>query len=220
MDGFITFSKNIILNQGTNQVVFRPDGTGTTVTVNTANPVSNTVVTIPDPLTAAANFVLSQGAQTIVGQITFSNAIKLTKSTNQIVLQPGGSGNTVTIHTGTPSSSTVISIPDPITTTANFLISEGNQIVNGGITFTAATTFAPAGGQIRIKPGGSGNEIVLTTTNPAATRAYTLIDAGADAAFVMTRGTQTLIGSMTFSSAVKLTPSTNQIVFQPGGSGN
>lgn len=57
--------------------------------------------------------------------------------------------------------------------------------------------------------GSTSNQIVLGTTNtitltapaPSASRVYTLSDVGADASFVMTEGTQTILGAKTFQLA-------------------
>lgn len=64
---------------------------------------------------------------------TFSSAT-LTAGTNQLVLS---SGQTITINAPSPAASRVYTIPD-VLTAANFIMSEGTQIINGLKGFTSA----------------------------------------------------------------------------------
>lgn len=59
---------------------------------------------------------------------------------------------------------------------------------------------------------GATNLVTLNAAAPSASRIVTIVDPGADASFVMTQGTQTIVGATTFSTALTITPVTNQIV--------
>ena len=98
-------------------------------------------------------------------------------------------------------------IPANITSTGSTItITNGHNTINletsssdtfGHITLTDASN------QLIFEPGGAGNTITLTCTNPAANRAYTLPDSGANSSFVMTDGNQTINGIKTFSTVTK-----------------
>lgn len=74
INGSKTFSDPINQNDTTNQINL---GTGTTVTINAPTPVASRVITIPDVGTDAS-FVLTQGAQTVAGNKTFSGTVDVT----------------------------------------------------------------------------------------------------------------------------------------------
>lgn len=141
--------KTLTLAATASQLVF---GTTNTTTISSTAPVSSRVYTLPD---AGANaiFVMTQGAQTIVGVTTFSAsavlsagatagaAITITPTSNQIVL---GTTRTVTISAGTPAtSSRTWSIPD-ITGNGTFAALEGTQTFSGAKTFSATLTMSGA----------------------------------------------------------------------------
>ena len=77
---------------------------------------------------------------------TFSTQLVLTPSSNQINIQPGGSGNSYTITCSNPSSNRTYTIPD-VAANGSFVLTEGIQIINGSKIFGSAIT-ALAGGII------------------------------------------------------------------------
>jgi hypothetical protein len=77
----------------------------------------------------------------------------------------------------------------------------------GGL--TTALTITPTTNQLVL---GTTNTTTISSTAPAASRIYTIPDAGGAANFLMSAGTQTIAGANTFSSAVTITPVTNQLV--------
>lgn len=92
-------------------------------------------------LDASKNVIASNTvsqAVTFANQTTFSgaNALLLTNTTPAIVLQKGGSGNTLTLQTtiNPATSSRTISLTDP-GANANVLLSESNQQVNAVMTY-------------------------------------------------------------------------------------
>lgn len=141
--------------------------------------------------------------------------LTLTPTSNQIVL---GTTNTTTISATAPAASRTYTFPD-VLNSANVILSEGTQTINGTKTFGSAPT-APS-----LNLTNTTNQLVLGTTNtytvnataPAASRVITLSDPGASASFIMSEGTQTINGSKTFGSAptapsANLTNTTNQLV--------
>lgn len=86
------------------------DNTGDTVTtINVAAQASTRAYTIPDAGASTASFVMTEGTATIAGLKTFSSAVTINPTTNQLVL---GVTNTVTINAVAPSASRVHEISD------------------------------------------------------------------------------------------------------------
>jgi hypothetical protein len=217
--GSKTFTSAITVNPTTNQIIL---GTGTTTTINAAAPSSSSIYTIPDVGTTAT-FVMTAGAQTVAGAKTFSSAIIITPTTNQIVL---GVGTTVTVTAPSPAANSVYTIPD-VGTSGTFVMTTGSQTITGTKTFSTVnittaviTTLSSAvlsatatSNQLIM---GTGNTVTITAPTPAANNTYTVPDVGTTATFVMTAGAQTVTGAKTFSSAIVITPTTNQIVLGTG----
>jgi len=139
-------------------------------------------------LTVDSTVVRTTGAQSIAGVKTF---------TSTIVGSVNGNAGTVT----------------------NGVYTTGNQSIAGDKTITGRTSFRNTGATLLVQKGDpttdglvltSGNigsstrRITVTTPGTAigASRTYTLPDAGADANFVMSQGTQTLSGNMTLLQMV------------------
>jgi len=146
-----------------------------------------------------------------LGDIILNNTSEI--ETLQIVL---GSGNVATIVTATLAANRTYTLPD-VLASANFVMTEGDQTINGTKTFTGAfamanITLTGTSNQIVIQPGGTGNSITLNATNPASSVVYTYPDVGGAAEFVMTAGTQTIAGNKTFSAALAVSATSNQLV--------
>lgn len=124
------------LNGASNQLIFQPNGTGNTIALNVSTaPTANRVFTLPD--LADASFMMTTGAQ-VLNNKTFSSAVTVTPSTNQLVL---GVTRTTTINAVQPATaSRTHTIPD-VSANSNFVMSEGLQTVNRNKTFTGQTTF-------------------------------------------------------------------------------
>lgn len=90
-------------------------------TISNASMAQSTVVSIPDPGSATANFVLDKATATIGGAKTFSSAVTINPTTNQLVL---GVTNTTTISATAPSTSRVVTLADP-GANANLITSVG-----------------------------------------------------------------------------------------------
>jgi len=85
-------------------------------------------------------------------------------------------------------------------------VANGTFQVQSTSIFEQAVTFYATSNQLVFQPSGpftlttAPTTITLTCTNPAASRVYTIVDAGANANFVMTQGAQTIVGATTFST--------------------
>lgn len=153
--------------------------------------------------------VLTSGNQTVGGTKTFSSAVVINPATNQIVL---GDTNTTTINSVAPSASRIYTIPDAGADTS-FVMAAGTQTIGGAKTFSSAVTINPTTNQLVF---GVTNTTTINSVAPAASRTYTIIDAGGAADFVMTAATQTIGGAKTFSSAVTINTASNQVVLSSG----
>lgn len=186
--GAKTFDTASRWSVATNQQVF---GVTNTITVSYAAPSANRVYTVPD-VGADAAYVMSAGNQTLGGTKTFSSAVVITPTTNQLVL---GVTNTTTINSVAPSASRVYTIPDA-GADASFVMTAGTQSIGGSKTFTSAVTISATTNQLVL---GTTNTATISASAPAASRTYTIADPGQSASFVMDRGTQTLQGTYTFT---------------------
>lgn len=110
MSGYVSQGTTITLQNATNQLQLgNPAFLSPTTIISAAAPAATRTVTIPDA-GANSNFVLSQGSQTVAGAQTFSSAVTITPTTNQLVL---GTTNTTTLSATAPSASRVVTLPDP-----------------------------------------------------------------------------------------------------------
>jgi len=127
----VIFEKGLTLYGVSNQIILQPSGpfslTATapfTITLTATNPAANRTYTIPDA-GAAANFVMSAGTQTIAGANTFTLALAVSATSNQLVL---GTTLTTTINATAPAVSRIMTIPDPGQVNTNFILS-ANPII-------------------------------------------------------------------------------------------
>lgn len=183
-----------------NQLVLGAEG-GTTTTITSPAPAASRVYTIPDA-GGAASFVMTASNQTISGTKKFSSGVAVSATINQIVL---GTTNTITITAPAPSASRVYTIPD-VGGASSFILSAGNQTFTGAKSFAVGISIFDTSNQFIL---GTTNTTTITVPTPAASRTYTVPDAGGAASFVMTAGNQTIAGTKTFSATV-LAPSINE----------
>lgn len=152
---------------------------------------------LKDSAILSTDLVLTTGNQTIGGIKTFSSGAVISATTNQLVF---GTTNTVTITSPAPAASRVHTIPDVIS--ANFVMSEGAQSINGAKTFASSVTISPTTNQLVF---GVTNTTTITSPAPVASRVYTIPDAGGAASFVMNAGTNTIAGTLTLPATVSYT---------------
>lgn len=117
----------------TNQFVL---GQINTVTINSPAPGTSTTLTIPDPGLSTANIVLTEGTRILNGTTTIGagHPFFINGTTSQITM---GQTNTTTISAPAPAASTVVTIPDPGTSSDTFMLLGNAQTVTGQKTFSA-----------------------------------------------------------------------------------
>jgi hypothetical protein len=184
----------LTLTATSNQMVV---GTTRTVTLTLPTPASaSRTVTVPD-LSGDYSVVGTIGSQSIAGVKTFSSQpvlsagmanLTLTNTTNQLVL---GTTNTVTISSTAPAASRVYTMPD-VGGAADFIFTAGAQTITGAKTFASSA--------LLLQEAGSTDVVTIAVAALAASRIYTVPDAGGAASFVMTAGTQTVSGAKTFDT--------------------
>lgn len=184
-------TRTFTLQATTNQIVL---GTTNTTTISSTAPASSRTYTIPDA-GGAASFVMTAGTQTIAGAKTFSAAVTITPTTNQIVL---GVTNTTTISSVAPSGNRIYTIPD-VGSDVQFVMAGATQTIAGAKTFSSTVTISATTNQIIL---GTTNTITITAPAPGSSRTYTIPDAGGAASFVMTAGAQTISGALTLTGGI------------------
>ncbi len=214
---------SLTLADTSNQLEF---GTGQTVTLNVPTPTSSRIYTVPD-VGADADFVMTQGTQTIAGSKTFSSVLSLTSFGTQLRLANGSAANVIAIGVvGFPSAARTYFLPD-VGANANFVLTQGAQTIAGTKTFSdlvvfsggfsgSASVLTSTGGSVVL---GTGNTVTVSRVTPAAPRTYSLQEVGADANFIMSQGIQSISGAKTFASAISISPTTNQLVLGNVGVG-
>jgi len=188
INGAKTFSSSINLTSVSNQISFN---TVNPLRINAPSYGGVRTYTLPDSGTSSADFVLNAGNQSINGTKTFTNQLVVSPSTNQLLL---GSG-VISVTTGISRTYSV-----PAVNNANFLMSEGDQIINGIQTVNSQISIKSTSNQLAIGP--SSTNYVINGVTPAAQLIYSIIDVGTAASFVMSAGTQTLTGNYTFSGPI------------------
>ena len=162
--------------------------------------------------------------KTALNNLEIDNQLAFTNASNQIVFENTKTGASITLNCQPTSVPGITyNIPDVGVNFSNFVMTDGNQTINGTKTFTSMPVF-PSGGGGTLFPlifltntmnqitFGSGNVVVMNVPAPAATRIYTLPDTGANSQFVMTDGAQTINGVRTYTSGIVVNATTNQLV--------
>ena len=150
------------------------------------------------------------GANNIwTGTNQFNQQVTITPATNQLVL---GTGTTITINAVAPVSNRIVSLPD-LGTNYNVVGDVGIQTINGAKTFGSAVTIASTQPQLIFSQAGQTQSILVATTG-LASRVYTVPDPGSDSNFILSHAVtnQTINQPLILTSALSVTPVTNQIV--------
>lgn len=163
--GLVTISA-LAVTATSNQLVL---GTTRTVTITAPTPATaSRTWTIPD-ITAAGTFAALEGTQTFSGSKTFSSAVTVTATTNQLVLS--GPTRTATITAPQPAtSSRTYTFPD-LSADYSVVGTEGTQTVNGAKTFSdvITTTVATSNSAVLAQASRSGNSLGFTADNTSNT---------------------------------------------------
>jgi hypothetical protein len=165
--------------------------------------------------TGASRALLITAIQALANTVdeTFGS-LTLIDASNQLIVQPGGTGTTFTITGTNPASSRVFTLPD--VASASFVMTQGAQTLSGVKTFGSAPiapslTLNAAAPLFILNPNGGATAFTITCSAPASSRVFTLPDV-ATSNFVMSEGTQGINGSKTFGSSVAVSPTSNQLV--------
>lgn len=205
---------------------------GSTLTITGTVGTSKTY-TIPDAF-QAANFVLTQGAQTIAGLTSLTNVATIVGQGSTVAnagtVSTGGVSSTTITGTGTAFTSSMISgsivlEPDSTASIITAVASTTSLTVASALTANNGTSYNIFFNSFQLASGGistptlflpaASNQIVFGTsqqttisaTAPSAPRTYTIPDAGANANFVLDSG-----GAMTITNSA----SNNQILQATG----
>lgn len=193
------------LVSATNQLQFLPNGgTNKSITVNTANPVNSTVITIPDPGASTDTFALVGKSQTFTGSTTFNNGDLTTQG---IVCKSVSSfsvaNNTSAIHTYIDGSHSTFYDKGTSDMGGHIFRNNNGATVLCSLQSTGATfpfgiqglSSAPASGQIgEFVRSYNGAYNYTTSNNPVSALNITLPSAGvwlisAMGVFICTSGT-------------------------------
>lgn len=115
------------------------------------------------------------------------------------------------------NTNTVNAIRAPYIIATTKLISLGTVQFPGGM--SSALTIITPNDQIIFQPNGVGPTLTFNIPAPAVSEVVNFPDPAGSANVIYDVSTQSISGAKTFSSAVTLTPATNQIVIQPSGAG-
>ena len=130
------------------------------------------------------------GYATFSGQVTVGTSINLPNNSNPIIIGASGSNaRTIIRSNNTTGGDIFINVPDDAPNGSNFLMTAGAATVTGVKSFSTQPKFTAASNQLAIQPSGSGFQFNINASSPAATRIYTLPDAGTAANFIMSEGT-------------------------------
>jgi hypothetical protein len=223
ISGTKTFTAAPVLQATSNQLAFRTGVNGAEIDITAPTIAANRVYTLPD-VGGNASFVMTTGAQTIGGTKNFTSRPTVS-GFNILIAGEGaasisyglkfGNGLTPFNRTFKGDQEITVSVDQKVTLTTN-----NDQTINSVKTFTNAPIVQASSSHLIFKTGTAGNTMTISAPTIAATRIYTLPDAGADASFVMTAGTQTIAGAKTFTNAPIVQASSNQLNLRTGTAGS
>lgn len=201
----LALSGNTSIGSSTHTVSFT-----TTANTTLALPASGTVISTVtnmanNPVTgtpSGSNFLRGDGTWATgvgTGSIATGTARRLAiySSGTGLVDSLDASGFTRIVIAAHATTGREYTIPDS-GAAASFVMTQGTQTIAGSKTFSSAVTISATTSQIVL---GTTNTTTITSPAPAASRVYTIPDAGATASFVMTQGAQSITGIKTFVSS-------------------
>lgn len=186
-------------------------GTANQLTLTAANPsATGRTINLPDPGVSTADVLLTESNQAINGVKTINSGASFDVAGTSMTtpgITVGGSTSTGIYRHGALN----LGISSNGNTVATFE-SAGAKFWTGGfeqLRVTNGVIDLPNGqaylqiekttNQIMLGGLSGGNTVILNSVAPAASRTYTIPDAGSNASFLMTDGAQTVIGSKYFS---------------------
>lgn len=184
------------------------------ITVNIATQAArsaNLVYTLPNPGNAitAANIILSEGAQTIVGQTSFSTSILGWAGTGvtQIAYSFTGDTDSGLAWIGADNIALAVGgVAYANLTTTNLSLATSLLTITG----SSSANIVIEGTTNQLQLGGFGGARFYTITAPqpaTSSRTLTIPDPGANANFVLSEGTATINGAKTFGNDLTISRS-------------
>lgn len=142
---------------------------------------------------------LMSGTTVFAGAKSFSSAVTITATTNQLVLS--GPTRTVTLTAPQPAtSSRVITFPD-LVGDYSVVGTIGTQTIAGSKTFSSAVAITATSNHLVLST--SSNTLTISAATQATTgRTWTIPDISGAGTFAALEGTQTFSGAKTFSAVV------------------
>jgi hypothetical protein len=134
-----------------------------------------------------------------------ASSMNLTNTTNQIVLSTNNGTFTLTPPTNN-TGNRVYTIPDS-GTNAEFIMSAGNQSVNGVKTFNSAPRINLTSNQLIV--GQAPNQTTISVATPSGNLTYTVPNTATNAEFVMTWSNQTINAAKTFTGITTISNATS-----------
>jgi len=123
-----------------------------------------------------------------------------------------GTGISVTNGAGSITIAATTALPTGSVTNSTLTYNGSNWIENTGVRTTTGGVITSIATSNQLVLGASPLTTTISAPAPVAARTYTIPDVSADASFVMTAGDQSIAGAKTLSSALTITPTTNQLV--------
>lgn len=152
-----------------NLVIKAADSAGDTQTLITnASQAAARTYTIPDA-GASTNFVMGAGTQTVAGATTFTLAVPISATSNQLAL---GTTNITTINASAPAASHTVTLPDPLGADSFTLNALASTLTNKTITGAINTGTVRSSTQLDKATNVSPASIVGLTTTLVASGVY------------------------------------------------
>ncbi len=137
MDGandITTFSGAVVLGSylqlpnNSNPIIIGVNGSNARTIIRSTNTTGADIfINVPSDCPNGSNFLMTAGTATVSGVKTFSAQPVLTAASNQLAIQPNGSGTRFNINAANPSTTRQYTIPDR-GADANFIMSEGANV--------------------------------------------------------------------------------------------
>lgn len=202
-------NNNRIMHSWADSVLERPAMTNGQLIIGSTGTTPNNAT-----LTGSGNILITNGAGSIAmdtvqpiqttSQVQF-NTLHLNAYTQQLRLGGSGGFNSTLVTCNIPTADRIITIEDPGVPYSIFILGHGNQTLSGVKTFTDRIRMQSG---LRLDPTGLNTLVYdINASTPAGARTYTIPDAGVDASFLLTEGTQVIGAGKTFSSALLPTTS-------------
>lgn len=178
-----------------------PDArTSTSIMARNSTP-SNRVYYLPE-VTTGADFVMTEGGQTINGTKLFDRIVS-----DEFIVSIGGSvfwsnsaSFTTSIIADATTANRVYRLPETGATLNYFVMTQGAQFISGQKEFTTVTYFNNATPAIAFGTSTSGlSKTFINHVIPSADRTISIQDAGANSNFVLSEGAMTINGVKTLS---------------------